>query len=63
MTYYEDIDLETGVPFSQKGVRDISGNEVLPIAEPDKKFTFVVKNGKSALYMQADDLKMMNSKC
>ena len=61
LTYYEDIDLATGTPISQKGVNDVSGCEVLPINQNEKKFGFVVKDAnKSPLYLQADDAKMMN---
>ncbi len=63
LTYYEDLDLESGIPFTQKGLTDIGGCEISPITEADKKYTFVIKHPKrNSLYLQADDAKMLNSK-
>lgn len=61
LTYYEDLDLTTGVPLSQKGMTDISGCEIVPITEVDKKFAFVIKHPKRhSLYLQADDSKLLS---
>ncbi len=62
LTYYEDLDLVTGIPQTQKGLADISGCEVVTITEADKLNTFVIKHPKrNSLYLQADDAKMLNS--
>lgn len=63
LTYFEELDLETGIPHSQKGLTDVSGCEIVPVTETDKKFTFVIRHPvRNPLYLQADDAKMLNSK-
>lgn len=64
LSYYDDFDLNSGLPSGFKGKVNITGCEAYPVNHHDKKNTFVIipKNDKEILF-QAPDPKLMNCKC
>ncbi len=64
LSYYDDFDLNSGLPVGFKGKVNITGCEAYPVNHHDKKNTFVIipKNDKEILF-QAPDPKLMNCRC
>lgn len=64
VTYYEDFDNVTGEPVREEGKVLIKGCDVLPVSHKTKKYIFCVKDGNNTLlFLQAEDAKMLGSKC
>lgn len=61
LTYYEDFDLQNGLPVNLKGTVDVKGCEAVPVAHDDKTFEFMIKvQNENALYVQAADSRTQN---
>ncbi|KAJ1412142.1 hypothetical protein B484DRAFT_422924 [Ochromonadaceae sp. CCMP2298] len=62
VTYYENLDLLTGLPVNQKGICVVEGCEISPVSNSSKKFIFALKHIESKetlLHVQADDARIM----
>jgi hypothetical protein len=63
LTYFEDIDLQTGNPVSQKGSMSVVDCTVAPYPHHEKQNTFVIKSpNESDLIVQAPDARLLGSK-
>jgi hypothetical protein len=64
VSYYEDFDLNSGMPIGFKDKVSVLSCECIPVTHHDKKHTFVVKpaDGQKELHLQAPDAKLMNRK-
>lgn len=63
LTYFEELDMESGFPVNEKGVINVVGCTCAAFPHHEKKYTFVIKSrSESDLILQAPDTKMMNCK-
>ncbi len=63
LSYYEDLDLQSGNPVSLKGTVQLAGAACSVHTHHEKKFTFIIKSDtESDCILQAPDTRMMNCK-
>lgn len=61
LTYFENIDLISGIPVSQKGSLSVKGCEIKEVLHHEKKHVFIIQNPQGRqMYICADEERMLH---